>query len=80
VPLNQRKVLSIVLQQCEETEQRCADYRSELIEVMAEVLRYEQEHRVSATNIQQKINAKLNSFAKWFADVKGDSVVPDGET
>ena len=72
MPLNQKKVLSIVVRQCNETEERCVDYRDEMIHVMADILRYEQEHRVSATNIQQKINAKLNSFAKWFADASGD--------
>ena len=65
MPLNDRKIISIILEQCAEIEERCEGYREELIEVIAEILEYERSHRVSATNIQKKINDKCNAVARF---------------
>ena len=65
MPLNDRKIISIILEQSAEIEDRCEGYREELIEVIAEILEYERNHRVSATNIQKKINDKCNAVARF---------------
>ena len=65
MPLNDRKIISIILEQSAKIEERCEGYREELIEVIAEILEYERSHRVSATNIQKKINDKCNAVARF---------------
>ena len=65
MPLNNRKIVSIILEQCAGIEERCDGYREEIIELISKILEYERGHRVSATNIQRKINDKC-SAAAWF--------------
>ena len=71
MPLNDRKIISIMLEECAEIEERCDGYREELIEVLSEILEYERSHRVSATNIQKKINDKCNATARFLATQRG---------
>lgn len=51
MPLNDKKIISIILKQCAGIEERCHGYRKEIIEVVSDILLYERGHRVSATNI-----------------------------
>jgi hypothetical protein len=71
MPLNDRKIISIILEQCAGIEDRCEGYRDEVIEVISEILEYERGHRVSATNIQKKINEKCNAAARFLATHRG---------
>jgi len=71
MPLNDKKIISIILEHCEDIEERCDGYREELIGVIAEILEYERGHRVSATNIQKKINDKCNTAARLLATQRG---------
>ena len=71
MPLNDRKIISIILEQCTGIEERCEGYREEIIEVISEILEYERSHRVSATNIQKKINDKCNATARFLAEKRG---------
>lgn len=71
MPVNNKKIISIILEQCEKIEERCDGYREELIEVISEILEYERGHRVSATNIQKKINDKCNTAARFLAAQRG---------
>ena len=68
MPLNDRKIISIILEQCEEIDERCKGYKAEIIEVVSEILEYERGHRVSATNVQKKINDKCNATARFLAE------------
>lgn len=68
MPLNERKIISIILEQASEIEERCPGYKKELIAVIAEIIEYERGHRVSATNIQKKISDKCNAVAHFLAD------------
>ena len=68
MPLNDRKIISIILDQASGVEERCQGYRKELIAVIAEIIEYERGHRVSATNIQKKISDKCNAVAHFLAD------------
>ncbi len=71
MPLNDRKIITIILEQCAGIEERCTGYRAELIEVISEILEYERGHRVSATNIQKKINDKCNAAARFLSTQRG---------
>lgn len=71
MPLNDRKIISIILEQCAGVEERCDGYREEIIEVISEILQYEHGHRVSATKIQKKINDKCNATARFLAEQRG---------
>lgn len=67
MPLNDKKIVSIILEQGVGIEERCEGYRNEIVEVIADILEYERGHRVSATNIQQKINDKCNAAGRFLA-------------
>lgn len=71
MPLNERKIISIILEQCADLEERCPGYREEIIEVISEILEYERGHRVSATNIQKKINEKCSAAARFLTKGQG---------
>jgi hypothetical protein len=67
MPLNDKKIISIILKECGALNERCPGYREEIVEVIAEILRCERSHRVSLTNIQQKIADKCNAAADFLA-------------
>ena len=71
MPLNDRKIVSIILEQRVGIEERCEGYREEIIEVISDILEYERGNRVSATNIQQKINDKCYAAARFLAMQRG---------
>ena len=68
MPLNDKKIISIILEQCSEVEERCDGYRDEVVHVISDILEYERGHRVSAINIQKKINDKCNAAARFLAE------------
>ncbi len=71
MPLNERKIISIILEQCKEIEERCEGYREELIDTVSEILEYERQHRVQGTNIQQRIADKCNAAGHFLAQKRG---------
>ncbi len=73
MPLNDRKMISIILQQCGDIEERCNGYREEIIDVISDILEYERGHRVTATNIQKKINDKCNAAGRFLAAQRGQN-------
>lgn len=64
MPWNDRKIISIILKECDGLEERFDGYRQEITAAVADILQYERQHRVSATNIQKKINEKCNATAR----------------
>ena len=66
--LNERKVISIILDQRTGIEERCEGYRDEIVDVIADILQYERRHRVSHTNIQKQINDKCNAAARFLTE------------
>ncbi|MCY4675002.1 MAG: hypothetical protein OXD43_14795 [Bacteroidetes bacterium] len=68
MPLNDRKILSIILEQCSGIEERCDGYKDVIIGVIVDILENERHHRVSATNIQKKINDRCNAAAHILED------------
>ena len=79
MPLNDLKVLQIILAEVQAAEERCVGYRKTLKETLTEIIELERLHQVQATNIQQKISDKCNATGRWLAahteDLPG---VPDG--
>ena len=71
MPLGEKKIISIILEESAGIEERCEGYREEIIDVISEILEYERGHRVSATNIQKKINEKCNTAARFLATRRG---------
>ncbi len=69
--LNDRKIISIILEQCAEIEERCDGYSEEIREVVTDILELERGHRVSATDIQKKINDKCSAVARFLAERRG---------
>ena len=65
MPLNEKKTIEIILEQGVDIEERCNGYREALIDVIADILKYERSHKVSATNIQKKINDKCNAASQF---------------
>ncbi len=68
MPLNDRKIISIILEECDKVDARCAGYEAELQEVITEVIALERQHRVRAGSIQKKINDKFNATARFLAE------------
>ena len=68
MPLNDRKIISILLEESEKVEDRCNGYREEIIAVITDVIEYERQHRVQGTNIQKKINDKCNAAGRYLAE------------
>ena len=72
MPLNDRKIISIILEQCDQLEERCEGYREEITAAIADIIQYERLHRVQATTIQQKISDKCNAVGSFLARHSGD--------
>jgi hypothetical protein len=68
MPLNDKKIISIMLEQGTSIPERCEGYREEIMEVIAEIITYERAHRVEATNIQKKINEKCDAAARFLTE------------
>ena len=67
MPLNDRKIINIILNECKFIEERCDGYKEELLEVITEIITAERQHRVQGTQIQKKINDKCNAAADFLA-------------
>lgn len=68
MPLNDKKIISIILEECKEIDERCKGYRQEIIAVVSDILECERQHRVQATNIQKKIGDKCNAAARFLSE------------
>ncbi len=71
MPLNERKIISIIYEEREGIDERCDGYRDEIINVISHILEYERGHRISATNIQKMINDECNAAARFLVKRRG---------
>lgn len=71
MPLNDRKIIAIILNECKTIEERCTGYKEELREVITEIIADENQHRVRGTNIQQKISDKCYAAGDFLAESRG---------
>lgn len=69
MPLNERKIVRIILQECKNVEERCTGYKEELQEVISDIIAAERQHKVgSRINIQKQINEKCNSTSLFLVE------------
>ena len=68
MPLNERKIVNIILDECKTIEERCKGYKEELVAVIIDIITAERQHRVQGTNIQQQINDKCNATGHFLAE------------
>ncbi|MGO3933691.1 hypothetical protein NP284_35915 [Rhodopseudomonas pseudopalustris] len=68
MPLNERKIIQIILDECKSVEERCPGYREELVEVITDIITTERQHRVQGTNVQQRISDKCNAAGRFLAE------------
>ena len=73
MPLNDKKIISILLEESAMIDERCKGYREEIIGVITDVIEYERQHRVQGTNIQKKINDKCNSAGRYLAEQRAEN-------
>jgi hypothetical protein len=71
MPLNEKKIITIILDEGKGIEERCEGYREELMEVITDIITAERQHRVAATNIQQKIIDKCNTIGRFLSEKRG---------
>ena len=71
MPLNERKIISIILEECVGIDERCNGYREEIRKAITDILMYERGHRVSRTNIQTRINERCNKAAQFLMEKRG---------
>ena len=79
MPLNERKIISILLEQCKRVPHRCDGYQRELIDSISDIITAERQHRVQSTNIQQKVNDKCNAAGRFLARKRGQLQSDDKE-
>ena len=68
MPLIQKKIVSIISEQCRSLESKCDGYRGEIFNTIADIIELERQHRIKAINIQQKINDKCDATGRFLAD------------
>jgi len=73
MPLIQKKIVSIISDQCKNLDERCRGYRDEIFNTVADILVFERQHRIRSINIQQKINDKCDATGRFLAE----NVSPD---
>lgn len=79
MPLNDRKIISIILDECNSVDERCKGYRKELVQVISDIITAERQHRVQYTNVQQKINDKCNAAGRFLAEMRGKTTMRKGD-
>lgn len=73
MPLNERKIINIILEECKTVEERCNGYQEELVDVITDIITAERQHRVQGTNIQQKINDKCNAAGRLLSEKRSQT-------
>jgi ribosomal protein L4 len=73
MPLNERKIINIILEECKTVEERCEGYQEELVDVVTDIITAERQHRVQGTNIQKKINDMCNATGRFLAERQAQS-------
>ena len=79
MPLNDKKIISIISEECRSVDDRCEGYREEIFNVLTDIITAEQQHRTQGTNIQQQVNDKCNAAGRYLAEKRGDSTDSEEE-
>ncbi len=73
MPLNERKIVKIIFDQCERLPMRCDGYHEELVETISDIIQAERQHRIQGTNIQQRVTDKCSATGRFLAEKRGQS-------
>jgi hypothetical protein len=68
MPLNQRKIVEIILREVNGIGEQCPGYRDEIRDVVVDIIEYERQHRVQGSNIQQRVNDKINAAGRYLSE------------
>lgn len=71
MPLNEKKIVTIILDQCKKVPERCEGYHEELLDTISDIVQAERQHRVQGTNIQIRINDKCSAAGHFLATKRG---------
>lgn len=63
MPLSDRKVITIILDECDKLPERTTGYRRAIRDTITDILLYERRNLVEAIKIQQEVNQKCDSAA-----------------
>jgi hypothetical protein len=80
MPLNEAKIVQIMMDQCAMLPERCEGYHEELLAAIADIIQTERQHKVQGTNVQQRVNDKVNATGTFLARERGQLDVEDGES
>jgi hypothetical protein len=81
MPLNDKKIIQIILEEGRQVQERCEGYRDEVMEVISDIVQYEREHLIQPGNIQKKIGDKCNAAARFLTEKRRQgpaAEVPEG--
>lgn len=73
MPLNEKKIINIILEECQSVNNRCEGYREEIVDVVTDIISAERQHRIQGTNIQQKVNDKCSAAGRYLAEKQNES-------
>jgi hypothetical protein len=68
MPLSSQRVLSIIIEECRNRDERFKGYHKELIDTLSEIIKLERDHRVQGTNIRQKVADKIDALGRLIAE------------
>lgn len=67
MPIQNKRVVKIILEECERIDERCEGYRNTIKDTLASILELEHLHRIQGTNIQQRINDKISAAGHFLS-------------
>ena len=65
MPANDQKIIGIMFAEIEAIEERCDGYQEQLKDAVAEIIALVREHKVSKTNVDQKVADKINATGRF---------------
>ena len=72
MPLNNRRVVEMLIEEVMKLEERCEGYHDLLTESLNDIAAAERAHLVQASHIQQTVNAKCDAAASYLAERSGN--------
>lgn len=79
MPLNERKIISIILEESKQVEERFQGYQTELIDVIGDILGLERQHKISRIRVQDKINDKCDALGTLLKNKRSQAGSDTGE-
>lgn len=73
MPLNEKKIIRIILEECQSVSDKPKGYREEITNVLTDIIRAESDHKTLGTNIQQKVSDKCNAAGRFLAEKQNES-------